>query len=128
MSGILSKNAKISYKTAGSSYTNLPDCQSISAIGSDIETVDVTTLADSSHKNIKGLDDFGNITCTFLYSKSVLTTIKGLTGDVDFQIELPDQTTFSFTGQVGWKVNELSVGEAITMEMSIAISSDIVVA
>ena len=129
MSGILSKNAKIGYSASGTaSYTNIPDVQSISEIGSDMETVEVTTLADSSHKYIKGLDDYGSLEVKMLYSKTNYQTLKGLTGTINFQIELPETLKISFAGQTAIKIDEISVGEAMTMTLSIAINSDMTIA
>lgn len=132
-SGLLSKNAKLGYSTSGSSpitYTNLPDLQSIGELFGDAESVEVTTLADSRRRYIKGLADSQSVECTFLYANSAATdSFRVLKGYDDsstqlyFQIELPDTTKIAFSGYVSVKLNEVAVGEALTFVATISINS-----
>jgi len=129
MSGILSKNAKISYKTNGAStFTVVPDVQSISEIGGDMETVEVTTLADARKRYIKGLPDSGTLEVKALYSKTAFTTLNALTSELDWKVELPETLSITFRGECSVKIDEITVGEAMTMTLSIAISSDLTAA
>lgn len=132
-SGLLSKNATLGYSTSGTNpitYTNLPDLQSIGELFGDAESVEVTTLADSRRRYIKGLADSQSVECTFLYANGTATdSFRVLKGYDDsstllyFQIALPDTTKISFSGYVSVKLNEVAVGEALTFVATISINS-----
>mgnify|MGYP000983005968 CR=1 FL=1 len=68
--GLLSKDTKLSYKTTGSTFTDLLLLQEVPEVGGDPEKVEVTTLADGVKKYIPGVRDLGDLTFTFLYDNS----------------------------------------------------------
>ena len=130
--GLLSKGAKLGYSTSGTApitYTDLPDLQSVGELFGDAETVEVTTLADSRRRYIKGLADSQSVECTFLYANGASDSFRTLKGYDDsstllyLQIELPDTTKISFSGYVSVKLNEVAVGEPLTFVCTIAINS-----
>jgi hypothetical protein len=72
--GVLTRGTTLSYKTSGSTYTALPDLQEIPDMGADIDNVEITTLADSARRYMKGLKDYGDLEFTFLYDNSTATS------------------------------------------------------
>lgn len=129
--GILSKGITLSYKTtAEGTYTELPDLQAIPDLGGDVDTVEVTTLADSSRRYIKGIVDYGDLEFTFLYDNSGANAsyrvLRGLEDNdtlAYWEVELPDGTTFDFTGTVTTAIAGAGVGDALTFSAKIALNS-----
>lgn len=133
--GILSKGITLSYsKTGGGDYTVIPDLQEIPDLGGDVDTVEVTTLADGAKRYIKGIKDYGDLQFTFLYDNSTTTSnyriLRGLeeAGGVSFfKVTLPDETVFAFSGEVATSIAGAGVGEALTFTATITLNSDMVV-
>ena len=126
---ILSKGMTLGYKTSeGSSYTTLTDLLEVPALGGSVDKVDVTTLADASKKYIKGLIDYGDLQFKFNYAKEQFKALDALTGSVNFQVTLPDETTATFSGEPTVSLESASVGAPLTYTMSIALDSEIVFA
>ena len=140
--GILSKGIKFSLGTATydtstgewsfSSYSEVPNLQSIPSLGGDIEKVDVTTLADGARQYINGIKDYGDLEFKFLYDNAestsnyrVLRTAE-LSGDTKaIKIELPDETVFQFAADVAVSIDEAEVNQALTFTCSCGLQSDI---
>ena len=134
MAGILSKDITLGYDStgAGSSYTDLPLLMEVPELGGTPEKVDVTVLSDSVKKYIDGVKDYGDLQFKFLYDNSSETAsyrvLKGLEGSetpTKFQIALPDETKFSFSGFVSVKMDSAAVNAALTFTLSIALQSEI---
>lgn len=132
MAGILSKGIKFSYKSTGSSYVEIANLQSVPALGGTAEKVDVTVLADGNRKYINGVKDFGELAFKFLYDNSETTSnyrvVRGLEEAgkvVDWKVELPDGTTFMFSGECSTAIDEAEVNSAITFTLNITLNSDI---
>ena len=131
--GLLTKNAKLFYKTdTVTSFTELKDCQSIGEVGGSKETVEITRLTDSQHTYIVGLGDQSSLECKFLYgiadddSFPILYALDKAGKMVDWKVELPDGSNFTFSGNVGVKVDSLEPNNAITFTATLTISSDMV--
>ena len=127
--GLLSKGITLGYKKS-SSYEVIPDLQEIPDLGGDVDTVEVTTLADGAKRYIKGLTDYGSLEFTFLYDNSTATSsyrvVKGLEGAVkEWEVSFPDGTKFHFSGEVTTKVKSAGTGAALTFTASIACNSEI---
>jgi hypothetical protein len=93
MAGLLTKGIKLGYKTSSSatSYTDLTNLQEIPDLGGDVDTVEVTTLADAAHTYIAGLKDYGDsLDFVFLYDPTQFGTLNALTGVIYWQVSLPD--------------------------------------
>ncbi len=127
--GLLSKG--ITFEAGG---TLIPDLQEVPDLGGDTDTVEVTTLADGSRRYIKGLIDYGDLDFTFLFDTSEATSayrqLKTLedAGDVvEFVVTLPDDTTFTFSGEVTTSVNGASPNDALTFVASISLNTAIAV-
>ena len=134
MAGILSKGITLSYKNADT-YTVIPGLMEIPDLGGTAEKVDITTLEDANYKYINGIKDFGDMSFTFLYDNSGETSnyrvVRGLEESeevVEWQVAFPDNTTFSFSGQVSTTINGAGVNSAMTFAANISLNSDIVVA
>lgn len=133
--GILSKGITLSYsKTGGSDYTVIPDLQEIPDLGGDVDTVEVTTLADGAKRYIKGIKDYGDLQFTFLYDNSseasnyrILRGLEDAGGVNYFKVTLPDDTTFTFSGEVATAIAGAGVGDALTFTATITLNSDMVV-
>lgn len=136
MAGILTKGITLSYKTSssGSTYQEIAGLQECPELGGSADNVDVTTLADGNYKYIQGIKDFGDLAFTFLYDNSgtdsnyrVLRGFEDAGTIVEWQVKFPDNTTFSFSGQVATATGSAAVNAAITFTATITLNSDIVV-
>ena len=131
--GLLSKGITLSWGESEGTYTQIPDLQEIPDLGSAPETVEVTTLEDAAIRYIKGLKDYGSLDFVFLYSADagsgyqVCREIESKTKPVYFKIELPDKTSFSFSGEMTTYINGIGTNDAIKFTASIAVNSDIAV-
>ena len=130
--GLLSKGTTLSYKLA-SVMTVLPNLLGIPDLGGSVDKVEVTTLADSTRRYIKGLVDYGDLTFRFLYGNAANDSFRILTGleaaDTvqDWEIELPDGTVFAFSGFPTVIVDGFEGANAVTFTLSITINSEIIV-
>lgn len=128
MAGTLSKGIKLSYKSSGSTFTDLTNLQEIPDVGGSADSVEVTTLDDAAHMYINGLLDYGDsLDFTFLYDKTQFNTLASLTGSVDWKITLPGTGSLvaSFSGQPSVKLNGVGVNDAITYTLSVKPSTAI---
>ena len=134
MAGLSTIGITIGYKSgsSGSSYTNLPNLQSIPEIGGTPEKIDVTTLADTRKKYVDGVLDYGDLEFTFLFDADQTTSsykiLRGLqTAKTvnSYQLNFPDGTTFTFDALVSVRTNSGEVNGAITFTASFAMQSDV---
>ena len=119
---VISKGITLSYKTSGSvgDYTELTNLQEIPDLGGDVEAIEVTTLADAAHVYTDGIKNYGDsLAFKFLYDKTQFETLNGLTGSSDWQVELPDGTTCSFSGSSSVKLDGVGVNAALTYTLAI---------
>ena len=132
MAGLLTKGIKLSYSTSGtSSYTQIPDLMSCPALGGSKEKVDITTLADGAYKYIAGLKTQEDLAFQFLYDNAEngsYRLAKGITGILNWKIEFPDGTAFTFTGECSTAIDAAAVNAALTFTLTIVLNSDITVA
>lgn len=132
--GVLTRGTTLSYKTSGSTYTALPDLQEIPDMGADVDNVEITTLADSARRYMKGLKDYGDLEFTFLYDNSTATSayrvLSGLESQdsVDWKVSFPDNTEFTFSGAVSTKISGAGVGDPYKFTAKISLNTDITVA
>lgn len=131
--GLLSKGITLSYKKA-EAFVELTDLQEIPELGGTVEKVEVTTLADASKRYINGIKDYGDLAFKFLYDNSTATSsyrvLDGLeaAGEAtEFQVELPDKTTFTFTAFVSTILDGAGVNAPLTFTANLALNSEIVV-
>ncbi len=118
---VISKGIKLSYKTTTEeSYTELTNLQEIPELGGDAEAIEVTVLSDAAHMYTDGILNYGDsLAFTFLYEKTQFTTLQGLTGNVNWKVELPDATACTFSGTASVKLAGVGVNAALTYTLSI---------
>ena len=125
---VISKGITLSYKTGGgSSYTALTNLQEIPDLGGTAEAIEITTLADAAHMYTDGIKNYGDsLAFKFLYDKTQFETLNGLTGSSDWQVELPDGTTCTFSGSSSVKLDGVGVNAALTYTLAIKPNSAMV--
>ena len=118
--------------SAGSTYSNLPNLQSIPEMGGTPEKIDVTTLADEAKQYINGVVDNGDLEFVFLYDAHKTTSsykiLKGLQDKktvASYRVTFPDGTTFTFTAEVSVRTGAVEVNGALTFTASFALQSEI---
>ena len=124
MAGILTKGITLSYKKDGSNYSVIANLQECPELGGTAENVEVTTLADGNKKYIKGIKDFGELAFKFLYDKTQFAALQALDGSIGWQVELPDDSTCTFTGTASIKLDGVGVNAALTYTLSIKPDSE----
>lgn len=134
--GMLTKGIKLGYKATAeaTSFTNLPNLQTVPSLGGDIDKVETTVLSDASRTYINGLKDYGDLDFGFVYdadqtnsSFKMLKAVETAGKAIGFEVEFPDGTKFDFSGQVHVSTNEAKVGDVVLFTASIGLSSDITV-
>lgn len=131
--GMLTKGITLGYSTTGEgTYTNLPNLQTVPALGGDIDKVETTVLSDASRTYINGLIDYGDLEFGFVYdadqtesSFKMLKTIEESGKQAHFQVGFPDGSKFNFIGQVHVATGEANVGDVVLFTAQIGLGSDI---
>lgn len=125
---VISKGITLSYKKgAESAFTALTNLQEIPELGGDTEAIEITTLADAAHVYTDGIKNYGDsLTFKFLYDGTQFSALNGLTGSVEWQVELPDETTCTFSGTSSVKLDGVGVNAALTYSLNIKPSSAMV--
>ena len=119
---VISKGITLSYKTGSgvSQYTELTNLQEIPELGGDVEAIEITTLADAAHVYTDGIRNQGDsLAFKLLYDNTQFETLSGLTGPRDWQVQLPDGTTCSFSGSSSVKLDGVGVNAALTYTLAI---------
>ncbi len=133
--GYISKGITLSYcSTSTGTYTDLTDLQEIPDLGGEVETIEITTLADAAHRYTKGLISYGDsLDFTFLYEPTQYTTLNGLSGTYYWKVGLPDgtagaiDTIISFSGESSVKLNGVGTGAVLTYTLSISPNSEMTI-
>jgi hypothetical protein len=122
---VISKDIKLSYKTGEGSFVALTNLQEIPDLGGDTESIEITVLSDGARTYTEGLKNYGeSIDFTFLYEKAQFNTLEALEGENEWQVELPDGATCTFTGTSSVKLNGVGVNEALTYALSVKPSTE----
>lgn len=127
---VISKGIKLSYKNgSGSTFTELTNLYEIPELGGDVDKIEVTTLASAAHEYTNGIKNYGDtVAFKFYYEKEQFTTLNGLKGACDWKVELPDETSYTFSGVPSVKLDGVSYNAALTYSLNIAPTSEMVVA
>ena len=127
---IISKGIKLSYKSGlEGEYTDLTNLQEIPDLGGTAESIEITTLADSAHMYMDGIKSYGeSLEFKFLYDATQFTTLNGLTGSINWQVSLPDNTTCTFSGTSSIRLDGVGINTALTYTLAIKPDSEMVFA
>lgn len=116
---VISKGITLSYGTDGT-FTELTNLQEIPDLGGDTEAIEITTLADAAHMYTDGLLNYGDsLAFKFLYEGTQFETLKGLTGDNQWKVTLPDGATCTFGGTNSVKLDGVGVNAVLTYTLAI---------
>ena len=112
-----------------SGLTDIPD------MGATPEKLDVTTLADDVRQYINGVKDFGDLEFTFIYESgadgnyaklaALEAGAENKAGATECVVTFPDNSTFSFEGEISLRILGVGVNAVITFAISVALASDI---
>jgi hypothetical protein len=118
---VISKGITLSYKNGGAGeFVELTNLQEIPELGGDVEAIEITTLADEAHRYTDGIKNYGDsLGFKFLYEDAQFTTLNGLVGASEWQVELPDGTTCTFGGTSSVKLDGVGVNAALTYTLNI---------
>lgn len=127
---VISKGIKLSYKAGeASQFVELTNLYEIPELGGDVDKIEITNLSDAAHTYTNGLKNYGDsIAFKFYYEKEQFTTLNGLTEACDWKVELPDATSYTFSGTPSVKLDGASYNVALTYSLNIAPTSEMVVA
>lgn len=121
----ISKGIKLSYKSGSEAFVELTNLQEIPELGGDAEAIEITTLADAAHMYTDGIKNYGDsLAFKFLYEKAQFTTLNGLTGGVQWKVELPDGASCTFSGTCSVKLDGVGVNAALTYTLSVKPNSE----
>lgn len=119
MAGTLTKGVKLSYG-ASSTYTDLTNLQSFPDLGGSKDSVEVTTMDDSAHTYIPGLESYGDsLSFVFLYEKTQFSTLSALSGTQNWKLTLPDSSTITWSGRCDVTLTGSGVNAAMQYTLKI---------
>lgn len=98
----------------------LTNLQEIPELGGTAESIEITTLADPAHMYTDGILNYGDsLDFKFLYEKAQFTQLAALDGSQTWKVELPDDSSCSFSGSCSVKLDGVGVNAALTYTLSI---------
>lgn len=131
---MLANGIKLSYKTSGSTYTELTGLKEVPEIGSDPEKVENTCLSDTVMQYEYGIGDPGDLEFLFKYDNSsetssyrILRNLADAKTKTGFKLEYPDETTFTWEAQVNVKLGGGGVNGVLEFTLAMALQSEITV-
>lgn len=123
---------KLSYKTSGTTFTEILYLMEVPEFGGAPEKIDVTTLSDKAKKYIPGIKDYGDLVFKFLYdntdASSNYRVLKGMDDagtTATFQLEYPDGTAHQFAAIPSVKLDAGTINGALTFSSTMLLQSDI---
>ena len=123
---------KLSYKTSGTSFTELLYLMEVPELGGAPEKIDVTTLSDKTKKYIPGIKDYGDLVFKFLYDNTdenanyrVLKGLDDAGTTATFKIDYPDGTAHQFSAIPSVKLDAGAINGALTFSATMLLQSDI---
>lgn len=124
---MISKGIKLSYKNGESQFVDLTDLQEIPDLGGEVESVEITTLADAAHKYEEGLISYGDtLSFKFLYAKEQFNALDALDAECEWKVTLPDTSTCTFRGKGSVKLDGVGVNAALTYTLNIKPASEMI--
>jgi hypothetical protein len=98
----------------------LTNLQEIPELGGTAESIEITTLADPAHMYTDGILNYGDsLDFKFLYEKAQFSQLAALDDSQSWKVELPDDSTCSFTCTCSVKLDGVGVNAALTYTLSI---------
>lgn len=98
----------------------LTNLQEIPELGGTAESIEITTLADPAHMYTDGIKNYGDsLDFKFLYEKAQFVQLNTLDGSQSWKVELPDDSTCTFSGTCSVKLDGVGVNAALTYTLSI---------
>lgn len=123
---VISKDITLSLKEENA-FVALTNLQEIPELGGDTEAIEITVLSDAAHKYTDGILNYGDsLAFVFLYDKAQFTKLQALSGEQEWKVTLPDETTCTFSGTCSVKLAGVGVNAALTYTLSIKPSSEMV--
>ena len=105
----------------------LTNLQEIAELGGDVEAIEITTLADAAHVYTDGIKNYGDsLAFKFLYDKTQFIELNGTEGTQQFKVQLPDNTSCSFSGTCSVKLDGVGVNAALTYTLNIKPNSEMI--
>lgn len=125
---VISKGITLSYKaTSASEFVELTNLQEIPELGGETEAIEITTLADAAHMYTDGIKNYGDsLSFKFLYEKAQFTALNALATASEWQVELPDNATCTFSGTCSVRLDGVGVNAALTYTLNIKPTSAMV--
>lgn len=102
-------------------------CVSVPTLGGSNETVDVTSLEDTTTKSIAGLKEFDELEFTFWYDTAQFKTVHPLCDgktEHTMTITFPDGLKAELTGTMTIALTGAEVGEALQYTITVFLSED----
>ena len=100
--------------------TELTNLQDIPELGGSTEAIETTTLADAARTYTDGIENYGDsIPFTFLYEAAQFTELQTSTEEDNWKVQLPDNTTCTFTGKGSVKLAGVGVNGVLTYTLSV---------
>ena len=123
---VISKGITLSYKKE-QAFVALTNLQEIPELGGEVEAIEITTLADAAHMYTDGIKNYGDsLEFKFLYESVQFTALNALTGTQEWQVELPDNSTCTFSGTCSVKLDGVGINAALTYTLSVKPNSEMV--
>jgi hypothetical protein len=123
---VISKGITLSIKK-DDGFVNLTNLQEIPELGGERESIEVTTLADVAHVYTDGILNYGDsLAFKFLYEKEQFNMLQSdaVETATEWQVELPDGATCTFSGSGSVKLDGVGVNAALTYTLSIKPSTE----
>ena len=126
---VISKGIKLSYKAGEGAFTPLTNLFEIPELGGDVDKIEITNLESAAHEYTNGIKNYGDsIAFKFYYEKEQFSTLAKLNAECEWKVELPDATSYTFSGVPSVKLDGASYNVALTYSLNIAPTSEMVVA
>lgn len=123
---VISKGITLSYKKE-QAFVALTNLQEIPELGGEVEAIEITTLADAAHMYTDGIKNYGDsLAFKFLYESEQFTALNALTGTQEWQVELPDGATCTFSGTCSARLDGVGVNAALTYTLAVKPNSAMV--
>lgn len=105
----------------------LTNLQEIPELGGDVDAIEITVLSDAAHMYTDGIKNYGDsVAFKFLYEAGQFSDLQESVATDAWKVELPDNTTCSFTGKGAVKLDGVGVSAALTYTLAIKPNSEMV--